>query len=79
MTRKQLTLFLDQGEAQTIEYIRRKYNPAQYHLIKSHITLCREDEIENIEQIIYNLEHLNAKAFELSTGPIIRFSKGKGE
>ena len=39
MKRKQLTLFLDEDKAQSIESIRQRFNPKQYKLIKSHITL----------------------------------------
>lgn len=78
MERKQLTLFLDEGEAQSIEGIRRKFNPVQYHLIKSHITLCREDEIEDLAPILQSLEQLRVEPFELITAPPERFSQGKG-
>ncbi|NMR33228.1 hypothetical protein HIO71_03290 [Chryseobacterium aquaticum] len=47
-TRRQLTLFLDDHYSTEIETIRRKYNPVQYKSIKSHVTLCREDELENM-------------------------------
>ena len=48
MKRKQLTLFLEASEAESIERIRKEFNPKQFALIKSHITLCREDEIEAV-------------------------------
>jgi len=48
MKRKQITIFLDETEAIPIEAIRKRFNPRQYKLIKSHITLCREDEIEDL-------------------------------
>ena len=52
--RRQLTLFVGEKDAITIEQIRQKFNPLQFKLIKSHVTLCREDEIENLEQVIEN-------------------------
>ena len=67
MKRKQLTLFLEEKECKIIETIRKKYNPRQYELIKSHITLCREDEIEDIKHIKRNLENLDVHKFELTT------------
>lgn len=76
--RKQLTLFLEEKAARSIEAIRQQFNPVQYDLIKGHITLCREDEIENLAVISTNLMHLNSKSFELSLGPVKRFSDGKG-
>ncbi|MEO0898808.1 MAG: 2'-5' RNA ligase family protein [Bacteroidota bacterium] len=78
MTRKQLTLFLDEIESEPIEWIRRTYNPIQYDLIKSHITLCREDEIEDLTHILINLEEIDIQQFELKTEGVKRFSNGKG-
>ncbi|MDT0559552.1 2'-5' RNA ligase family protein [Ichthyenterobacterium sp. W332] len=78
MKRKQLTLFLDEKESKIIETVRKKYNPRQYELIKSHITLCREDEIEDIRHIKRNLENLDVYKFVLLTNGLIRFSGGKG-
>lgn len=78
MKRKQLTLFLDEEASESIEFIRKKYNPEQYKLIKSHITLCREDEIENLEAIQKKLENIEFEKFELHTNGLKRFSKGKG-
>jgi len=77
-TRKQLTLFLDEKESDTIEYIRQKFNPQQYKLIKSHITLCKEDEIEAIDVILDNLIYLNTVPFTLKTIKIKQFPAGKG-
>ncbi|MFY0605879.1 MAG: 2'-5' RNA ligase family protein [Cyclobacteriaceae bacterium] len=77
-TRKQLTLFLDSTESSSFEIIRECYNPEQFRIIKCHITLCREDEIEEIETIQQNLEGLNLPTFNLKLGEIQRFSKGNG-
>jgi 2'-5' RNA ligase superfamily len=77
-TRTQLTLFIHKKDAQIIEEIRQKFNPKQYALIQSHVTLCREDELENIEQILYNLTNLNHNPITINFGNIIRFSDKKG-
>jgi 2'-5' RNA ligase len=77
-TRTQLTLFINENAAQNIEEIRQKYNPKQYALIKSHVTLCREDELDNIKQILHNLTHLNQNSITINFGNIIRFSDEKG-
>lgn len=77
-TRKQLTLFLDEKESISIEEIRKEYNSKQYELIKSHITLCREDEIEDLEIILNNLRNLNIENFELDLEQVKRTSDGKG-
>ena len=76
--RQQLTLFLDPKHAEVIEVIRKTFNPVQFDLIKSHVTLCREDEIEAIDQVIANLTNLNSSSLTISFDPVIRFSEGKG-
>lgn len=76
--RTQLSLFIAPKWAETIESIREKYNPLQYALIKSHVTLCREDELTPLEQVLENLKNLNAEALSIDFGPVIRFSEGAG-
>jgi 2'-5' RNA ligase len=78
LTRKQLTLFLNEPESLEIEKIRKTFNPEQYQLIKSHITLCREDEIEAIEKVRKNLGQLNFYRFSIDFGKVVRFSDEKG-
>jgi len=74
--RRQLTLFVD---SEAIELIRFKFNRQQFDLIAAHVTLCREDEIENLEAVLENLkdlkfqQHLSLK-FRLPE----RFDDGKG-
>jgi 2'-5' RNA ligase len=76
--RRQLTLFIDQGDAQIIEMIRAEFNPLQHQLIKSHVTLCREDEIEPLEAVIKNLSALDCGPVTIHFGPAVRFSDGLG-
>jgi len=76
--RVQLTLFIDENESEAIEKIRKEFNPQQYALIKSHVTLCRDDELEQIEQVLLNLENLNADCITINFGNAVRFSNGKG-
>jgi hypothetical protein len=77
-TRTQLTLFINEKDAKIIEEIRQKFNPKQHELIKSHVTLCREDELENMAQILYNLSHLKHNPITINFGSIILFSDKKG-
>ncbi len=77
-TRKQLTLFVDQDAAINIEAIRSRFNPAQRALIASHVTLCREDEIEDIDQVMANLLSLDFTPITLYFGPPQRFDQGRG-
>lgn len=76
--RRQLTLFVDPKDAEIIEQVRQELNPRQFRLIKSHVTLCREDEIENLEQVISNLHSLTQKEIFIAFGEATRFDNGKG-
>jgi 2'-5' RNA ligase len=76
--RLQLTLFVDKKASEAIEKIRQTFNPLQYELIKSHVTLCREDELESLEKVIANLEKLNHDPITIHFGKAARFADGKG-
>ncbi len=76
--RRQLTLFVNSKDAEIIELVRREFNPIQFELINSHVTLCREDEIENLEQVILNLLSLACEEITIDFGKAIRFDSGKG-
>ncbi len=76
--RMQLTLFIPETSTEIIEKIRKKYNTIQNELIKSHVTICREDELEHIERVITNLENLHQHSIDISFGDIVRFDNGKG-
>jgi len=76
--RRQLTLFVEQKDAETIEQVRQEFNPRQFELIKSHVTLCREDEIQNLEQVLSNLLFLSHTEIVIEFGKAARFGKGKG-
>lgn len=76
--RIQLTLFVSEKDSLQIETIRQQFNPAQYALIKSHVTLCREEELEQLERVIDNLEKLNHEAITIDFGDVVRFADGTG-
>ncbi|MEO8769896.1 MAG: 2'-5' RNA ligase family protein [Ferruginibacter sp.] len=76
--RIQLTLFADVNESAAIEDIRKQFNPEQYALIKCHVTLCKEDELEHIEKIIEGLKKLKHNSIVIDFGEATRFSNGKG-
>jgi len=77
-TRRQLTLFVQKNDAQDIEHIRSKFNPRQSELINSHITLCREDEIEDLGKVLHNLTQLNQTTLNIKFGQVTRFENGNG-
>jgi hypothetical protein len=47
-TRIQLTLFVPDPAASDLEAVRRLVDPVQARLIRAHVTLCREDELEGL-------------------------------
>jgi hypothetical protein len=76
--RRQLTLFLSEEYSNAIELVRQKFNPIQYELIPSHVTLCYEDEIENFPPILKNLTSLTEGCITIDFDEVKRFSNGKG-
>lgn len=76
--RIQLSLFVAPDEAAAIEDVRRTFNIRQYELIKSHVTLCREDELEPLDRVLENLNELDHGLLPLAFGAPIRFSEGRG-
>ena len=76
--RRQLTLFVREADGAAIETIRNQYNPEQSRLINSHVTLCREDEITDLEKVMENLRGLRRAALPISFGPVKRVEAGKG-
>jgi len=76
--RRQLTLFVEPKDSVAIEQIRQEFNSRQFEIIKSHVTLCREDEIINLDNIKSNLVLLKQVAIHIKFGKIERFDNGKG-
>ncbi|TDX02167.1 2'-5' RNA ligase family protein [Dinghuibacter silviterrae] len=76
--RRQLTLFVEENDAIRIESVREKFNPVQCTLIQSHVTLCREDELVNLEKIVENLRKLDAQPVTIKFAGVARFDNGKG-
>lgn len=77
-TRRQLTLFVKKEDAAVIESIRSRFNPVQQQLIDCHVTLCREDEIADLEKVLSNLRTNQLNEITIQFGPAIRFDNGKG-
>jgi 2'-5' RNA ligase len=76
--RIQLTLFVNEKDSKVIEEVRSKFNPIQFRIIKSHVTLCREDELLGINKVITNIENLKFSPLQLNFDKPIRFDDGKG-
>lgn len=76
--RRQQTLFVNTADATAIEAIRSQYNPIQRKLINCHVTLCREDELLDMDQVLKNLATLKEKVITIYFGPVTRFANGRG-
>jgi 2'-5' RNA ligase len=78
-TRRQLTLFIRERDKETIEKIRKRYNPIQYQLISAHVTLCREDEIAPLDMVIENMKSFKIDCpLKITFDPVDRFEGGSG-
>jgi len=76
--RKQLTLFINEPNG-NIEKIRAEFNSEQHSLIPVHVTLCREDELEEIDKIIERIKSITLKnPIRIRFKNVIRFADGKG-
>lgn len=65
-TRRQATLFL--RAHLLVDGLRREFNAEQARLIASHVTLCREDEVSDWEQLAQRLESLRPQQVTLDFG-----------
>lgn len=69
---------MDRKDSGEIEIIRRKFNPLQQQLIDSHVTLCREEEVENVDIMLDILQNLDTSAITINFGKVTRFDNDKG-
>lgn len=76
--RRQLTLFVKPEDAIQIEKVRQTFNPHQFNLIPAHVTLCREDEIADIDTVINNLNTLNFPPIEIEFETVKMFDNENG-
>ena len=57
-TRRQLSLFVPEAQRILLEQIRKRLDPIQHALIPAHVTLCRDDELPDLQELILRLERL---------------------
>jgi uncharacterized protein len=67
-TRVQLTLFVPEPDAIAIEAVRRVLDPVQHGLIAAHVTLCREDELDHVHELLERLRESPPPALDLTFG-----------
>lgn len=65
-TRRQASLYLN--NAPHIEFVRTRFNPAQAKLIPAHVTLIREDEVADWDELHQRLKDLGDIELALQFG-----------
>ena len=50
-TRRQLSLLLPEAQRSLVEPIRKRLDPIQHALIPAHVTLCRDDELPDLQRL----------------------------
>ena len=50
-TRRQLSLLLPEAQRSLVEPIRQRLDPIQHALIPAHVTLCRDDELPDLQRL----------------------------
>jgi 2'-5' RNA ligase superfamily len=66
--RQQLSLYVPIDDAVIIEEVRKIVDPIQHQLIPAHITLCREDELEEFAKIKARLSNIPLQSLTLRLG-----------
>ena len=74
MKRRQLTLFVPDAWAASLERVRSVLDPVQHGLIAAHVTLCREDELAGVDASSLDERLPGAGALTLGFGPAQRFA-----
>lgn len=56
--RRQATLYLPLPHCVQVESLRSRFNRAQFELIRAHVTLCREDEVLEWDELAARLSRM---------------------
>ena len=72
--RKQLSMYVPQDAAREIEAVRSVVDPIQSSLIPAHVTLCREDELDDLAAVQARLRSAPFKPLTLRFGKPVAFS-----
>lgn len=71
-------MFVEPTDGEKIETARKKFNPLQHRIIRSHLTLCREDELTDLDGVMKNLDNLKLGNLTFEVGEVERSDNGKG-
>lgn len=72
--RRQLSMYVPVDAAKAIEDVRKVFDPIQSSLIPAHVTLCREDELDDLAAMKDRLSNISLKPLTLSFGKPEAFS-----
>ena len=67
-TRRQLSMYIPPEQASIIETVRSMVDPIQHQLIPAHVTLCRDNELNNFAGIEDRLQVNPHRCVELTFG-----------
>ena len=70
--RRQATLYLPTPSSTAVESIRSRFNRAQFDMIRAHVTLCREDEVCNWDDLASRLITMDTIEVALEFGMPVR-------
>ena len=71
-TRRQVTLYVPSPENASLEFVRQQFNPVQFGLIASHVTLCRDEDNPDWVTLQSRAENMRRLEIELCFGEPIR-------
>lgn len=73
-SRQQLSMYVPPDAATELESVRRAVDPIQSGLIPAHVTLCREDELSELDSVQARLRTAPFKPLTLRFGRPVVFS-----
>ena len=66
--RRQITLYVPPSERTRIETYREQFNPVQFSLINAHVTLCRDDEVDEWSLLQERAQEIDSIGVSLEFG-----------
>lgn len=65
-TRRQLSLYIPTIQSKVLEEVRKVVDPIQFNLIPAHVTLCRDNEINDLNRLKNKIDSLINLKLELT-------------
>lgn len=74
IVRRQLSLYASGGDTAVIERLRERLDPVQFALIPAHVTLCREEDLADVDEVGLDQRLRGARRLALRFGAAQSFS-----